>query len=147
MICTLIIFFYKQKTAYESRISDWSSDVCSSDLILRAVDELHRAELRAVVFQRQPEGHAPRAVNRESDVVLMKAGRTIAGIAGFLGGRKLRREEIREVADADMRATTQQLSGAFADARSEEHTSELQSLMRISYAVSCFNKKTIQIIM
>src|SRR3546814_18653915 len=46
----------------------------------------------------------------------MKAGRTIAGIAGFLGGRKLRREEIREVADADMRATTQQLSGAFADA-------------------------------
>src|SRR3546814_9283936 len=61
-------------------------------------------------------GHAPRAVNRESDVVLMKAGRTIAGIAGFLGGRKLRREEIREVADADMRATTQQLSGAFADA-------------------------------
>src|SRR3546814_4705714 len=28
----LLIFFYKQKTAYEMRISDWSSDVCSSDL-------------------------------------------------------------------------------------------------------------------
>src|SRR3546814_8087455 len=28
----LIIFFFKQKTAYEMRISDWSSDVCSSDL-------------------------------------------------------------------------------------------------------------------
>src|SRR3546814_3686645 len=31
--CTLIFFFFKQKTAYEMRISDWSSDVCSSDLL------------------------------------------------------------------------------------------------------------------
>src|SRR3546814_1896004 len=30
--CTLWFFFFKQKTAYEMRISDWSSDVCSSDL-------------------------------------------------------------------------------------------------------------------
>src|SRR3546814_7704936 len=29
----MVIFFYKQKTAYEMRISDWSSDVCSSDLV------------------------------------------------------------------------------------------------------------------
>src|SRR3546814_5603469 len=29
----LIVFFFKQKTAYEMRISDWSSDVCSSDLL------------------------------------------------------------------------------------------------------------------
>src|SRR3546814_9756320 len=41
-----IVFFFKQKTAYEMRISDWSSDVCSSDLLpfnknlLRKVDEL-----------------------------------------------------------------------------------------------------------
>src|SRR3546814_14223829 len=33
-------FFFKQKTAYEMRISDWSSDVCSSDLFLRGVDGL-----------------------------------------------------------------------------------------------------------
>src|SRR3546814_5748265 len=33
--CCLCIFFFKQKTAYEMRISDWSSDVCSSDLALR----------------------------------------------------------------------------------------------------------------
>src|SRR3546814_564097 len=32
MCCTLFFFFFKQKTAYEMRISDWSSDVCSSDL-------------------------------------------------------------------------------------------------------------------
>src|SRR3546814_3685453 len=31
--CTFFFFFFKQKTAYEMRISDWSSDVCSSDLI------------------------------------------------------------------------------------------------------------------
>src|SRR3546814_9779601 len=32
-ICSFFLFFFKQKTAYEMRISDWSSDVCSSDLI------------------------------------------------------------------------------------------------------------------
>src|SRR3546814_5753948 len=31
--CTVMCFFFKQKTAYEMRISDWSSDVCSSDLV------------------------------------------------------------------------------------------------------------------
>src|SRR3546814_2520587 len=37
------MFFFKQKTAYEMRISDWSSDVCSSDLVLPdVVDLLHR---------------------------------------------------------------------------------------------------------
>src|SRR3546814_2341614 len=33
-VCYLFFFFFKQKTAYEMRISDWSSDVCSSDLFL-----------------------------------------------------------------------------------------------------------------
>src|SRR3546814_962983 len=36
------MFFFKQKTAYEMRISDWSSDVCSSDLIQIAIDQLCR---------------------------------------------------------------------------------------------------------
>src|SRR3546814_9240039 len=31
-MCIFVVFFFKQKTAYEMRISDWSSDVCSSDL-------------------------------------------------------------------------------------------------------------------
>src|SRR3546814_11164655 len=34
-VCCLLFFFFKQKTAYEMRISDWSSDVCSSDLTAR----------------------------------------------------------------------------------------------------------------
>src|SRR3546814_4075881 len=32
VVCVIVFFFFKQKTAYEMRISDWSSDVCSSDL-------------------------------------------------------------------------------------------------------------------
>src|SRR3546814_9224436 len=35
----LFFFFFKQKTAYEMRISDWSSDVCSSDLIAKVLAE------------------------------------------------------------------------------------------------------------
>src|SRR3546814_3074130 len=35
LLCVFIFFFFKQKTAYEMRISDWSSDVCSSDLLLQ----------------------------------------------------------------------------------------------------------------
>src|SRR3546814_13223513 len=40
MLCCMNFFFFKQKTAYEMRISDWSSDVCSSDLGLSC--PLHR---------------------------------------------------------------------------------------------------------
>src|SRR3546814_4163701 len=36
-VCVVFVFFFKQKTAYEMRISDWSSDVCSSDLGMGAV--------------------------------------------------------------------------------------------------------------
>src|SRR3546814_1427416 len=38
-ICFLCFFFFKQKTAYEMRISDWSSDVCSSDLLAFGVHD------------------------------------------------------------------------------------------------------------
>src|SRR3546814_7420320 len=53
----LFVFFFKQKTAYEMRISDWSSDVCSSDLIL--VDGGARV-VAGIGFQlhTEAEGHA-----------------------------------------------------------------------------------------
>src|SRR3546814_3574415 len=38
-VCFVCVFFFKQKTAYEMRISDWSSDVCSSDLTSDAAVE------------------------------------------------------------------------------------------------------------
>src|SRR3546814_3722135 len=49
MLSVVVFFFFKQKTAYEMRISDWSSDVCSSDLRIRlranAIMMLQRREL------------------------------------------------------------------------------------------------------
>src|SRR3546814_3662080 len=44
-----VIFFFKQKTAYEMRISDWSSDVCSSDLGADAARTARRAEKSGIV--------------------------------------------------------------------------------------------------
>src|SRR3546814_15794450 len=49
----IVFFFVKQKTAYEMRISDWSSDVCSSDLIESESPELARFQPRALVRQLQ----------------------------------------------------------------------------------------------
>src|SRR3546814_6442896 len=40
------VFFFKQKTAYEMRISDWSSDVCSSDLLVRCSRRRRRLRRR-----------------------------------------------------------------------------------------------------
>src|SRR3546814_18337695 len=45
IILYIIFFFFKQKTAYERRISDWSSDVCSSDLPVAAARIEHRLQL------------------------------------------------------------------------------------------------------
>src|SRR3546814_20594519 len=50
----LCFFFFKQKTAYEMRISDWSSDVCSSDLHAMALDERRRMFRLAEWEQPQP---------------------------------------------------------------------------------------------
>src|SRR3546814_3237535 len=48
------VFFFKQKTAYEMRISDWSSDVCSSDLTLGKQEPLRR--LPPIGERRLPHG-------------------------------------------------------------------------------------------
>src|SRR3546814_2404803 len=50
----VIFFFFKQKTAYEMRISDWSSDVCSSDLITDLQDKI--AEYEEEQVQKEPDG-------------------------------------------------------------------------------------------
>src|SRR3546814_4788373 len=46
LVCWWCFFFFKQKTAYEMRISDWSSDVCSSDLRCWCSDALPPARAR-----------------------------------------------------------------------------------------------------
>src|SRR3546814_11734125 len=68
MLLLCFFFFFKQKTAYEMRISDWSSDVCSSDLLDHAVeagvgeDRPHAAPARAA--QRRGE-HRSRLARRQ----------------------------------------------------------------------------------
>src|SRR3546814_8800918 len=56
MYSTCNCFYFKQKTAYEMRISDWSSDVCSSDLLEHIVVALrgHRPILNRNSMQRTP---------------------------------------------------------------------------------------------
>src|SRR3546814_6004339 len=106
---SFIFFFFKQKTAYEMRISDWSSDVCSSDL------PVHGLYRRLVLAQPGQDPAAARAAQLPPEAL---------GLAQPAAhGRADRRR-----AGLDLY-------------RSEEHTSELQSLMRISYAVFCLKKK------
>src|SRR3546814_4823583 len=58
----LFFFFFKQKTAYEMRISDWSSDVCSSDLSAGAGSAALRTPAQVPANSRRaPGAHAPRA--------------------------------------------------------------------------------------
>src|SRR3546814_6838050 len=47
LLCVFLFFFFKQKTAYEMRISDWSSDVCSSDLLLQRPVPNRKADAEA----------------------------------------------------------------------------------------------------
>src|SRR3546814_2252235 len=85
------------------RISDWSSDVCSSDLANAALREVGAA------YPRQAE--AVRGISR--------LWTNLANRLARRGGKRPKQ----------------------CDMRSEEHTSELQSLMRNSYAVFCLKKK------
>src|SRR3546814_11129107 len=63
----MVFFFFKQKTAYEMRISDWSSDVCSSDLIRDTVERLAEQQLGIQTNQveqlHRPHCVAQRALN------------------------------------------------------------------------------------
>src|SRR3546814_1892156 len=63
----LFLFFFKQKTAYEMRISDWSSDVCSSDLaqIGDAAIVHVQPEIQIVMLQRQHQPHRARRLQVE----------------------------------------------------------------------------------
>src|SRR3546814_9881728 len=83
----LLFFFFKQKTAYEMRISDWSSDVCSSDLAQGPERLDHGAQPRLVIAEREI-GAADRA--REQHVADQRQlrGRVMEDdVAGGVAGR------------------------------------------------------------
>src|SRR3546814_9911636 len=79
LVLSLSVFFFKQKTAYEMRISDWSSDVCSSDLACAHLRRRHRflerlmARQSCVVLNRSRKrspkiGHALPAANSRQEI-------------------------------------------------------------------------------
>src|SRR3546814_1803067 len=131
------------------RISDWSSDVCSSDLLDNHVDDARLAG--DLVLHLEPRRRAPadidavRILHDESlHAVRICDARDVRHLLGGDGG-------VMQVIDERARNPVgdgAQLFEARAQrrreaVRSEEHTSELQSLMRISYAVFCL-KNTIK---
>src|SRR3546814_8671999 len=134
-------FFSEQKTAYEMRISDWSSDVCSADLHLarrlRVGGQLdHRLDRVAddVALPGGEEVHDEARGCLEGHTL----GRGRGGVheiearalGGFLG-RLQHVDDLRRL--ADLLPVAEGLLLAGGEARSEAHTSELQSLMRHSY--------------
>src|SRR3546814_5556617 len=121
----LFVVFFKQKTAYELRISDWSSDVCSSDLPKGRTNST-RAEI------------LPSAVRASTWRLIRVRARMVSPTCSMISDRLP-----PTLAWILMASTTQSKSLAPIRYRSEEHTSELQSLMRISYAVFCLKKKKI----
>src|SRR3546814_3141791 len=118
------------------RISDWSSDVCSSDLLegtssVRSLSEgpaiqsdwLDRQGLDRAMCGRHPLGGKPAIKSRPRNAsrsILTKVDLMHTSVSKLPNGVRCK---------------------PLAIGRSEEHTSELQSLMRISYAVFCLKKK------
>src|SRR3546814_8568574 len=135
----VVVFFCKQKTAYEMRISDWSSDVCSSDLRHGPV----------LVRDGGPCGHRPSGLDHRilyrhqlpsgplhrqgvGDGTWHQCDPGSGDQPGIHGAAHL----------CHRGGGRCRLSARGRDRRSEEPTSELQSLMRISYAVFCLKNKT-----
>src|SRR3546814_3468960 len=119
------------------RISDWSSDVCSSDLCEHPLPESERAKIALFCN-----------VRKEAVIPALDAP-SIYAVPLQYHREGLDREVLRAfgIADApapDM-AQWSDIMDRYANPRSEEHTSELQSLMRISYAVFCLKKKDMTI--
>src|SRR3546814_3226140 len=120
------------------RISDWSSDVCSSDLH----GDLGRARTTRI-DQRCPRRHRQRRRRANGASVVQGLSRAVGRdyrgqmsikITSAFDGGNIRVLSITDDT-AELEIETDHQS------RSEEHTSELQSLMRISYAVFCLKKK------
>src|SRR3546814_1936758 len=111
-----MFFFFKQKTAYEMRISDWSSDVCSSDLRFQTIFPARMVNSASSFCfpskRTRRTSRNPKSPSRRLNTV---TSATLPTLKWPKSGRSM--------------------------TRSEEHTSELQSLMRISYAVFCLKHK------
>src|SRR3546814_10865776 len=130
------------------RISDWSSDVCSSDLFggerfplggrhIRRIGDDQIVDFidKAIEHVRLDDAHLV-----AEHMLFNVATRNRQRLRADVGQIDLRIFKRNRAGDADAAAAGAQIE------RSEEHTSELQSLMRISYAVFCLKKKNKKLI-
>src|SRR3546814_6890154 len=111
------------------RISDWSSDVCSSDLV------------RLLKPRRPGDGQAAGTRTSYLNQRLRIDADIVRRRAGGIDDRLRRLQALRDgglISEEDYQARK---SAILDELRSEEHTSELQSLMRPSYASLCFKKQ------
>src|SRR3546814_10004045 len=116
------------------RISDWSSDVCSSDL---------RGPRGAAAWEGEGECRWPDQTPASPRAHAVPGPRVAPACDG--GGKAAMARAAGSLSDSEISppgAARALLRGLLL--RSEEHTSELQSLMRISYAVFCLKKKNVQ---
>src|SRR3546814_6271842 len=148
-------------TAYEMRISDWSSDVCSSDLVdLRGSDDLRQLavavaverkarDLRGNAVGQQPQFrfavHLAHVVQRGCFGQAVKIGTcdlVNVGNRGMAHDRIVNMEAVLLGGDFGGLLPRIRVAANLPQEarRSEEHTSELQPLMRNSYAVFCLKK-------
>src|SRR3546814_6488127 len=133
------MFFFKQKAAYEMRISDWSSDVCSSDL--RRGDYLG-ATVQVIPHVTDTIKEFVQADLDGEDFVLCEIGGTVGDIESlpFLEAIRQLRNDLGTERSLFVHLTlvpwipsAGELKTKPTQHRSEEHTSDLQSLMRTSY--------------
>src|SRR3546814_2968862 len=126
-----MFFFFKQKTAYDLCIRDWSSDVALP------------------IFAGFARGHTGRRAGEFSIAALAALGDFFTAnntVAILVGGGLAKDIAVRHGISPKRSASLLDIfacvvQGVLPYGRSEEHTSELQSLMRISYAVFCLTKK------
>src|SRR3546814_3384834 len=127
------------------RISDWSSDVCSSDLpaekdigIIKKVGATKKNNIAMLTTLSQI---LPIIHSCESILRVAVPGQTTRGKAMGQRHQGKRRNQQQHAQRAGRTQVVENLYFLGRLDRSEEHTSELQSLMRISYAVFCLKKK------
>src|SRR3546814_6362504 len=119
-------------------ISDWSSDVCSSDLLAPFLDK----QLVRIGggFRVRPVEEAEIVANVVGEYRLEEGAQNVP-MDSRRDGRILDQHCGGDIAEDEMAVTVAPVEMARGNFRSEEHTSEIQSLMRISYAVFCLKNK------
>src|SRR3546814_10752232 len=128
----MFFFFFKQKTAYEMRISDWSSDVCSSDLgrypgLAAGLGEgTHAADVGLALGHRDDPARVEQVEGMARLHALVIGGQRHRPplVVGELQDRLALRLGVLEVPDQDIGRGDLEIEGG--ELRSEEHTSELQ---------------------